>query len=272
VLQEDRVDQDRPVESSTNDPSLLDEPRLVEETGQAARVAQLVAPALRDLGLRLVRVKISGMNGATVQIMAERTDGTMTIADCERASGAVSPALDVEDLFSHAYHLEMSSPGIDRPLVRRSDFVRAIGHEARVELAVPLNGRRRFRGWIEKVEGEGRDAELALRIIDVATEEDADVLLPLRDLGEARLALTEALIREALRADKAAREAAGEPSEEGAEEANDDPIRESSDVTPPRRGPGRFALAKLEKRNPIRSPPATGKSIKPRGGAPRSRG
>ena len=88
--------------------------------------------------------------------MAERPDGTMTIDDCERASDALSPLFDVEDPVAGAYRLEISSPGIDRPLVRVSDFRRAIGHEARIEMAVPVDGRKRFRGVIEAV--EPRDA------------------------------------------------------------------------------------------------------------------
>lgn len=241
---------------------LLDEPRLVVETGLAARVAHIVAPALREFGFRLVRVKISAMNGSTVQIMAERPDGTMSIVDCEQASAATSPLLDVEDLFARAYHFEMSSPGIDRPLVRPSDFLRAIGHEARVELATPLDGRKRFRGWIEGLEGAGREARLALRRIDAGAEEEADVSLPLSDLAEARLVLTEALIRAALRADKEARARAGAPEAE--EEEREQPAPDS-----PRRGPGRF-VAERRKGQPKPSARPVAKPLTRRG-APRPR-
>ncbi len=216
--------------------ALLDEPRLVEETGVAARVARIATPVLRDIGYRLVRVRISSAAGTTLQIMAERPDGTMNVADCELASTMLSPVLDLEEPLSQAYHLEMSSPGIDRPLVRVSDFVRAIGHEARLELAVMLDGRKRFRGWIEGVDGQGRDAVLRLRRVDAKADEEADVALPLRDLDEARLVLTEALIRESLKAAKAAGE---EPApEENAPEA-------------PRRGPGRFAARNMNKPKPL---------------------
>ncbi|HLH50975.1 MAG TPA: ribosome maturation factor RimP, partial [Roseiarcus sp.] len=136
-------------------PDPLDEARLIEESGPARRIAQIVAPTLRGLGLRLVRVKISAADGCTVQIMAERADGLMSIDDCEEASGALSPVLDVEDPIAQAYRLEISSPGIDRPLVRLSDFERAIGHEAKIEMARPVDGRKRFRGVVEKVEGGG---------------------------------------------------------------------------------------------------------------------
>ena len=246
---------------SEQDRVLLDEPRLVVETGLAARVANIVEPALRDLGLRLVRVKISAMNGSTVQIMAERPDGSMAVSDCEAASVALSPLLDIEDLFAQAYQLELSSAGIDRPLVRPSDFTRAVGHEARVELLTPLDRRKRFRGWIVGLVGEGRDARLALRLIDVGADEEADVALPLRDLGEARLTLTEALIREALRADKAARSQVADVESEAKPDA----------PAPLRRGPGRFAQQRERKLNQIRSASPTGKPPKPRG-PPRTRG
>src|SRR5438445_755430 len=96
----------------------LDEVRLLEDAGPAGRIGRIAAPVLRDLGFRLVRAKISAAAGATVQIMAERPDGTMSIEDCERASLALSPVFDVEEPIAHSYRLEISSPGIDRPLVR----------------------------------------------------------------------------------------------------------------------------------------------------------
>ena len=129
----------------------LDEARLIEDPGASQRVGRIAARVARDLGYRLVRVKISSAAGATVQIMAERPDGTMSIEDCERLSQALSPAFDVEEPMTQAYRLEISSPGIDRPLVRESDFVRAVGHEARVEMAVAIDGRKRFRGRITAV-------------------------------------------------------------------------------------------------------------------------
>ena len=236
------------------DQALLDEPRLVSEHGVAARVAAIAIPVLRDVGCRLVRVKISGANGMTVQIMAERPDGLMTVSDCEAASMALSPVLDIEDPVSApAYHLEMSSPGIDRPLVRVSDFKRAIGHEARLETAVMVGDRKRFRGWIEAVEGEGPDAILKLRRIDARADEEADVSLPLRDLSEARLVLTEALIRASL---KAAKDAVEEPP------AEEEPTEEA-----PRRGPGRF---RRDKPTPVR--PAGGAFKPSPSGKPGPRG
>jgi ribosome maturation factor RimP len=181
----------------------LDEPRLIEENGPARRVANIVAPTLRDLGLRLVRVKISASNGCTVQIMAERADGAMSIEDCEEASVAVSPVLDVEDPIAQAYRLEISSPGIDRPLVRVSDFERAVGHEAKIEMARPVDGRKRFRGTIERIEA-GNDPRAHIRFA-VAEGDATDVALAIKDMGEARLVLSDALIRDALRREKAAK-------------------------------------------------------------------
>ncbi len=169
--------------------------RLITENGVAARVAAIVEPVIEDLGFNLVRVKVTGENGCTVQIMAERPDGTMSVSDCETVSRAVSPVLDLEDPISTAYYLEVSSPGIDRPLVRVSDFERWTGHDAKVELAVPLDGRKRFRGFLRGVE----DGKLVIELPDVKEGLDPIARVPLSDLGEARLVLTDDLIRESLR-------------------------------------------------------------------------
>jgi ribosome maturation factor RimP len=181
----------------------LDEARLIEESGPGERVGRIAAPVLRDLGYRLVRVKISSAAGATIQIMAERPDGTMSIEDCESVSLALSPVFDVDEPMAQAYRLEISSPGIDRPLVRESDFARAIGHEARVEMSAPLNGRKRFRGRLVAIEpgSDGPSARMAL-IADDGSE--SEVELPIRAMAEARLVLTDDLIRAALRREKAA--------------------------------------------------------------------
>ena len=178
---------DSPVAFAT---SFADEPRLITEPGRAARVAALAEPVLAQLGYRLVRVRISGFAGCTVQIMAERPDGTMTIEDCEAVSRALSPVFDVADLIEGSYRLEISSPGIDRPLVRRSDFDRYAGHVAQVEMQAPIEGRRRFRGELN-----GTDGEYARIRCDAAGE----TLLRIDDMMEAKLVLTDALISEALR-------------------------------------------------------------------------
>jgi ribosome maturation factor RimP len=181
----------------------LDEPRLIEDAGPAMRIGRIAAPVLRDLGLRLVRVKISAAAGTTVQVMAERPDGTMTIDDCERASEALSPVFDAEDIMTQTYRLELSSPGIDRPLVRRSDFERAAGHEAKIEMAAPVNGRKRFRGRIEAISAGAEGPSVRLWIVADDKSESA-VDLPVAAMGDARLVLTEDLIRAALRREKAA--------------------------------------------------------------------
>jgi len=218
-------------------PAALDEPRLVVETGVAARVAALAIPVLEQLGFRLVRARLMQQNGQTLQIMAERPDGAMSVGDCEAASQALSPELDVADLITGEYHLEVSSPGIDRPLVRVSDFVRAIGHEAKIELAHPLDGgRKRFRGDILAIEGEGRNAVLTLERKDAHHDEEKIIRLPLGDLDEGKLMLTEALIRESLRAAKSEAESEGE---------TDAPPPEGER---PRRGPGRFAQKKTKQK------------------------
>jgi ribosome maturation factor RimP len=181
----------------------ISEPRLIIEQGLAARVAALAAPVLSGLGYRLVRVRVSGTAGMTVQIMAERPDGSMAIEDCEAASRALSPVFDAEDPIDREYRLELSSPGIDRPLVRLSDFMRYAGHETKVEMAVAHDGRKRFRGLLLGTEG----GAARLRRKDAAEGEPADVLLPIADMAEARLVLTDALIRESLRRGKAEAEA-----------------------------------------------------------------
>jgi ribosome maturation factor RimP len=181
----------------------LDEARLIEDSGASQRVGRIAAQVARDLGYRLVRVKISSGSGATVQIMAERPDGAMSIEDCERLSQALSPVFDVEEPIAQAYRLEISSPGIDRPLVRESDFARAIGHEARVEMAVAINGRKRFRGRLMGV-ASGPDGPTARIALVVEDRSESEVELPIRGMAEARLLLTDDLIRAALKREKAA--------------------------------------------------------------------
>ncbi|MEM6848504.1 MAG: ribosome maturation factor RimP [Pseudomonadota bacterium] len=171
--------------------------RLIKETGVEARVAHIAAPVIAQLGFRVVRVRMSGQNGCTVQIMAERDDGTLTIEDCEAISRMVSPALDVEDPIGRAYHLEVSSPGIDRPLVRQSDFERWAGMEAKLETAIPIDGRRRYRGQLVGVE----DEKVGIRLADIGA---GTVWLPLTELSDARLVMTDALVEESLRSQKKA--------------------------------------------------------------------
>jgi ribosome maturation factor RimP len=182
------------------DAELLAEPRLVVEPGVAARVSAVAGPVLQQLGYRLVRIRISGEAGCTVQIMAERPDGSMQIEDCEAVSRALSPVLDIADPIERAYRLEISSPGIDRPLVRRSDFERHAGHLVKIEMAVASRGRKRFHGTLVGVEGEAA----RLHRDDARSDEDADVLLAMEDIAEAKLVLTDELVAESMRRGKAA--------------------------------------------------------------------
>ena len=177
----------------------LAEERAIVETGLEARIARIVEPVAIGLGYRLVRVKISAMDGTTLQIMAEKPDGTMSVSDCEALSRDLSPVLDVEDPIDSEYNLEVSSPGIDRPLVRRSDFERWSGHQAKIELDRPADGRRRFKGLLAGLEGDAVKIELEPKS---KLDEPELVTLPLADIGEARLVLTDALIRETLRNEK----------------------------------------------------------------------
>jgi ribosome maturation factor RimP len=171
--------------------------RFIREAGLAARVADLVEPALLDRGFRLVRVAVSGGEGKTVQVMAERADGTLTIEDCE----TISPLLDVHDPIAGRYRLEVSSPGIDRPLVRPSDFEDWSGYEAKIELKEPIDGRKRFRGTLEGFE----DGEVRIAV-DLDQIGRTVIGLPVGLVGEAKLVLTDELIREALRRAKKSKE------------------------------------------------------------------
>jgi ribosome maturation factor RimP len=168
----------------------LTEKRYIKETGLETRIARIVEPVANDLGYALVRVKVTQENGCTLQIMAEDKTGRFTIVDCERLSKDISPALDVEDPIDREYHLEVSSPGIDRPLVRARDFRTYLGHEAKVELADALDGRKRFRGLIEAV----TDDTVTIRLPDVPRDTDPNFVLPLASLAEAKLVMTDKLM------------------------------------------------------------------------------
>jgi len=178
--------------------------RIIRESGIDARIAAIILPVLRAIGFRLVRVRLSGQNGLTLQIMAEREDGTMTVEDCEEVSRAVSPALDVEDPIEKAYHLEVSSPGIDRPLVRKSDFSAWAGHLAKVETSTPAAGKKRYRGRIEEAGEDG----FVIRNDKAAYGEEPTVEIAYDAVVEARLVLTDDLIRDALSKDNRARKEA----------------------------------------------------------------
>ena len=184
--------------NTTIETETSNEPRLIIEQGVAARVAAIAEPVLAGLGFRLVRVRISGLAGCTVQIMAERPDGTMTIEDCETVSRTLSPVFDVADPIERAYRLEVSSPGIDRPLVRRSDFERFAGHGVKIEMAAVIEGRRRFHGLLLGVEG----AAARVRRDDAAPGEASEILLPIDEMSEARIVLSDDVIARSLKRGK----------------------------------------------------------------------
>lgn len=198
--------------------------RIIRETGIDARIALIVQPVLRAIGFRLVRIRLSGQSGLTLQIMAEREDGTMTVQDCEEVSRAVSPALDVDDPIEKAYHLEVSSPGIDRPLVRKSDFGNWIGHIVKMETSVMVADRKRFRGKIAEVDEEG----ILLQRDQAAYGEEPTVRVPFEAISEARLILTDDLIRDALSKDNQARKEARKRRGED-EDAPEDEETETED-------------------------------------------
>ncbi|MBI1251960.1 MAG: ribosome maturation factor RimP [Alphaproteobacteria bacterium] len=158
------------------------------------RLIELLEPAAADLGYRLVRVRLSGLKRKRLQIMAEREDGSMRLEDCEALSRAISPVLDASDPIRGEYDLEVSSPGIDRPLVRLEDFARFAGHEAKLETLQMIDGRKRFRGVLKGVEGD-------VVVFDLPEGEAA---IPFAQLAEARLVLTDRLIEEDLKRAKAA--------------------------------------------------------------------
>lgn len=190
------------------------EARLIRESGMDARVAALIEPVLDTAGFLLVRVRSSAQQGMTLQIMAERKDGTMTIEDCEEVSRLVSPVLDVEDVVAQAYHLEVSSPGIDRPLVRKSDFARWTGQIVKLETSVVVADRKRFKGRIASVNETG----FVLEREQMGYGEQPEVSIPWETIGDARLVLTDDLVRDALREDKKLRDAAKKARKAGDDE------------------------------------------------------
>lgn len=169
--------------------------RFIKESGAAAEIATLAEPVLESLGFRLVLVRITGGQGPVVEIMAERPDGSMSIEDCKTVSHNLSPVLDVHDPLPTSYRLQISSPGIDRPLVRPSDFDQWAGYEAKIETKELIDGRRRFRGLLEGFE----DGEVRIEV-DLGKETGIQVIgLPLSLVAEAKLVLTDVLVRESLR-------------------------------------------------------------------------
>jgi len=152
----------------------------------AGKIEAMIAPSLEAMGYRVVRVLLMGGRRPTLQVMAERRDeAPMSVEDCAEISRTVSALLDVNDPIAGAYDLEVSSPGLDRPLLRREDYVRFAGHEAKIELIRSRDGRRRFRGTLIAIEGD----DLRLLVDGVA------LALPLADIARAKLVITDALLQ-----------------------------------------------------------------------------
>ncbi|MFM9938902.1 MAG: ribosome maturation factor RimP [Hyphomicrobiaceae bacterium] len=175
--------------------------RFIAESGKAAEIAELAEPVLESLGFRIVMVRVIGGAGPIVEIMAERPDGSMSIEDCKAVSQNLSPVLDVHDpMPESSYRLQVSSPGIDRPLVRPSDFDTWAGYEAKIEMKELISGRRRFRGVLEGFEA----GEVRIEV-EIAGAGRQVLGLPVDMVAEAKLVLTDELVRESLRRAKRAR-------------------------------------------------------------------
>jgi len=199
---------------------------VLEGKGALGRIEAIIGPSIEAMGYELVRVHLTGGQRPTLQIMAERQDGAaMTVDDCADISRAVSALLDVEDPLPGAYTLEVSSPGIDRPLTRLKDFVAYAGYEARIEAKIPIGGRRRWVGRLQGVDGD---------IVRIAVEKSQDVAaIPFAEIHRAKLVLNDELLKAAAQA-----QAGDAPGTEG---GMMDVSEDDRPAKRPRRGPGRFA-------------------------------
>lgn len=179
----------------------------------AERIAKLITPTLESLGFELVRVQLSGSQRPTLQVMAEPAGGrVMSVEDCAEVSRAISALLDVEDPISGTYSLEVSSPGIDRPLTRVKDYERFIGHEAKIETNAPIDGRKRFKGAIKAVDAKA----VALDV------EGVEIRIPFAEIHKAKLVLTDALIKlHQLNEERDAKLSEHVPATDGAEQKDE---------------------------------------------------
>lgn len=172
----------------------MDTALLVAKSPVEAKLVSILSPSIKDMGYEIVRLRMTGDTPLTLQIMAEKPDGTMEIDDCAEVSQAASAILDVEDPIDREYHLEVSSPGIDRPLTRAKDFAEYIGYRAKIEMAFPVHTatgpRRNFKGDLNGLEGES---------ISLTLDDGPPALLLLRDVADAKLVITDALIAESLK-------------------------------------------------------------------------
>jgi ribosome maturation factor RimP len=173
--------------------------RFLRETGPAAELAALVEPVLEDMGFRLVRIAMSKRDGGTIQIMADKAQGTINVDDCAQISRRISPLLDAHDPIEGRYYLEVSTPGIDRILVRPSDFEDWASYEVKVEVKELIDGRRRFRGILEGY----ADGEMRLEVKLDEQSESQVIGIPIELIHDAKLVLTDELIRASLAKAKA---------------------------------------------------------------------
>ncbi|MFQ3360781.1 MAG: ribosome maturation factor RimP [Alphaproteobacteria bacterium] len=164
--------------------------RINNETMEEEKIASIVEPLIENMGYQLVRIKMIGGDHNILQIMAEKEDGTLVISDCSKISRVLSPVMDIEDLISDKYRLEVSSPGIDRPLVRIIDFERNIGLEAKIELREILADRKNFRGLIEGTQ----DNEVLLKMEIDGYDERQIIGIPFEKISLAKLIMTDDLI------------------------------------------------------------------------------
>jgi ribosome maturation factor RimP len=194
---------------------------LIAKTAIDRRLAEIVTPAIEGLGYELVRIRLQGGRTATLQIMADRPDGGINVDDCAKISTAVSAVLDVEDPIEDNYHLEVSSPGIDRPLTRLKDFDAWADYEARIETTELIDGRRRFKGFLRGTEGN----EVLIEIEEAGAP--LTIGLEFEWLSDAKLILTDELIAEMLRQKKAAGVIDEEEFDEIVNDTDSDPSEEA---------------------------------------------
>ena len=168
---------------------------LIAAPGIPRRIFELIQPTAADMGYEIVRVRYGLQDGHTLQIMAERPDGTMVVQDCEELSRALSALLDVEDPISSEYNLEVSSPGIDRSLTRPKDFERWEGFEVKLELAEPVDGRKRFRGELQGFEND----EVLVACEVEGFSEPQTLGFAFGQVAEAKLVMSDDLIKESLK-------------------------------------------------------------------------
>ncbi len=171
---------------------------LIAKAAIDRRMAEIITPVIEDMGFELVRVRLMSGKTTTLQIMADKPEGGIEVDDCAEISQAVGAVLDVEDPILDEYVLEVSSPGIDRPLTRLKDFEAFEGYEAKIETAELIDGRRRFKGELAGIEGD----EVLINIPE--GDETITIGLKFDGLSDAKLVLTDDLIREMLKARKSA--------------------------------------------------------------------